>query len=54
MSMDVGLRADNCKVLVNIEQKSPDIAQGVHGHLTKNPKEICAGDKGHMFGYATI
>ncbi|KAK6941131.1 S-adenosylmethionine synthetase, C-terminal [Dillenia turbinata] len=53
VSEDVGLDADNCKVLVNIEQQSPDIAQGVHGHLTKRPEEIGAGDQGHMFGYAT-
>ncbi|XP_004297091.1 PREDICTED: S-adenosylmethionine synthase 3-like isoform 5 [Fragaria vesca subsp. vesca] len=53
VSADVGLDADNCKVLVNIEQQSPDIAQGVHGHLTKRPEEIGAGDQGHMFGYAT-
>ncbi|KAH7863572.1 hypothetical protein Vadar_019301 [Vaccinium darrowii] len=52
-SPDVGLDADHCKVLVNIEQQSPDIAQGVHGHLTKKPEEIGAGDQGHMFGYAT-
>ncbi|KAH0981978.1 hypothetical protein GBA52_009155 [Prunus armeniaca] len=53
VSDDVGLDADNCKVLVNIEQQSPDIAQGVHGHFTKKPEEIGAGDQGHMFGYAT-
>ncbi|KAL0927356.1 hypothetical protein M5K25_001520 [Dendrobium thyrsiflorum] len=53
VSDDVGLDADNCKVLVNIEQQSPDIAQGVHGHFTKRPEEIGAGDQGHMFGYAT-
>ncbi|CAA6662166.1 unnamed protein product [Spirodela intermedia] len=53
ISDDVGLDADNCKVLVNIEQQSPDIAQGVHGHFTKRPEEIGAGDQGHMFGYAT-
>ncbi|KAL0690807.1 hypothetical protein Bca4012_090486 [Brassica carinata] len=53
VSADVGLDADNCKVLVNIEQQSPDIAQGVHGHLTKKPEEVGAGDQGHMFGYAT-
>ena len=49
----MGLDADNCKVLVNIEQQSPDIAQGVHGHFTKRPEDIGAGDQGHMFGYAT-
>ncbi|PQM39131.1 hypothetical protein Pyn_09035 [Prunus yedoensis var. nudiflora] len=48
VSDDVGLDADNCKVLVNIEQQSPDIAQGVHGHFTKRPEEIGAGDQGHM------
>ncbi|KAJ8447124.1 hypothetical protein Cgig2_022853 [Carnegiea gigantea] len=53
VSADVGLDADSCKVLVYIEQQSPDIAQGVHGHLTKRPEEIGAGDQGHMFGYAT-
>merc|ERR1711915_1149261 len=53
ISDDVGLDADHCKVLVNIEQQSPDIAQGVHGHFTKKPEEIGAGDQGHMFGYAT-
>ncbi|KAI3931233.1 hypothetical protein MKX01_040150 [Papaver californicum] len=53
VSDDVGLDADKSKVLVNIEQQSPDIAQGVHGHLTKRPEDIGAGDQGHMFGYAT-
>ncbi|CAI9778970.1 unnamed protein product [Fraxinus pennsylvanica] len=52
-SPDVGLDADNCKMLVNIEQQSPDIAQGVDGNLTKKPEEIGAGDQGHMFRYAT-
>ncbi|CAK9232976.1 unnamed protein product [Sphagnum troendelagicum] len=42
----VGLDADNCKVLMNIEAQSPDIAQGVHGHLTKRPEDIGAGDQG--------
>lgn len=50
-SVDVGLDADNCKVLINVQQQSPDNAQGVHGHLTKKPEEIGAGDQGHMFGY---
>ncbi|VAH76586.1 unnamed protein product [Triticum turgidum subsp. durum] len=53
ISDDVGLDADRCKVLVNIEQQSPDIAQGVHGHFTKRPEDIGAGDQGIMFGYAT-
>jgi S-adenosylmethionine synthetase len=35
---------------VNIEEQSPDIAQGVDA---KTPEEIGAGDQGHMFGYAT-
>ena len=41
---DVSLDADNCKVLVNIKQQSPDIAQGVHDHLAKRLEEIGAGD----------
>lgn len=53
VSEAVGLDADRCNVIVNIEAQSPDIAQGVHGHFTKKPEEIGAGDQGHMFGYAT-
>ncbi|GBG63481.1 hypothetical protein CBR_g38099 [Chara braunii] len=52
-SEDVGLNCDTCKVLVNIEEQSPDIGQGVHGMGTKRPEEIGAGDQGIMFGYAT-
>ena len=52
-SEDVGLDADTCKVLVHIEEQSPDIGQGVHGMGTKTLEEIGAGDQGHMFGYAT-
>eukprot|EP00897_Mesotaenium_endlicherianum_P004529 jgi/Mesen1/4103/ME000216S03360 len=52
-SAAVGLDCDNCKVLVNIEEQSPDIGQGVHGLGTKKPEDIGAGDQGHMFGYAT-
>lgn len=48
-----GLDADNCKVLINVEQQSPEIAEVVHGHLMKKPEEVGAGDQGHMFGYAT-
>ncbi|KAM7262744.1 hypothetical protein ACFE04_000427 [Oxalis oulophora] len=50
---DVGLDADNYKVLVNFEQQSLDIAHGVHDHFTKPPEEIGAGDQGHLFVYAT-
>ncbi|MCO5582824.1 hypothetical protein L7F22_036724 [Adiantum nelumboides] len=50
---DVGLDDDHCKALINIEQQSPYIAQGVHSHFTKKPEEVSAGDQGHMFGYAT-
>ncbi|KAL7127221.1 hypothetical protein ABFS83_14G241100 [Erythranthe nasuta] len=49
----IGLSADDCKIIVNVEQQSADIAETVHGHLTKKPEEIGAGDQGHMFGYAT-
>eukprot|EP00884_Botryococcus_braunii_P007030 jgi/Botrbrau1/16328/Bobra.0066s0095.1 len=52
-SEDVGLDGDTCKVLVHIEEQSPDIGQGVHGLGTKTLEEIGAGDQGHMFGYAT-
>lgn len=52
-SDDVGLDADKCKVLVHLEEQSPDIGQGVHGMGTKTLEETGAGDQGHMFGYAT-
>ena len=52
-SADVGLDADKCKVLVHLEEQSPEIGQSVHGMDTKALEEIGAGDQGHMFGYAT-
>jgi len=52
-SEDVGLNCDTCKVLVHLEEQSPDIGQGVHGMGTKKLEDIGAGDQGHMFGYAT-
>jgi S-adenosylmethionine synthetase len=42
-SEDVGLDADTCKVLVHIEEQSPDIGQGVHGMGTKTLEETGAG-----------
>lgn len=53
VSEQVGLDADNCKVVVHIEEQSPDIGQGVHGMGTKTLEEIGAGDQGIMFGYAS-
>mmetsp|Transcript_4837 Transcript_4837/g.17529 ORF Transcript_4837/g.17529 Transcript_4837/m.17529 type:complete len:397 (-) Transcript_4837:731-1921(-) len=50
---ETGLDGDNCKVLVHIEEQSPDIGAGVHGMGTKALEEIGAGDQGHMFGYAS-
>lgn len=52
-SDDVGLDCDKCKVLVHIEEQSPEIGASVHGMSTKTLEEIGAGDQGHMFGYAT-
>lgn len=45
ISDDVGLDADKCKVLVHLEEQSPDIGQGVHGMGTKTLEEIGAGDQ---------
>lgn len=53
ISEDVGLDGDTCKVLVHIEQQSPEIGASVHGMDTKALEDVGAGDQGHMFGYAT-
>jgi S-adenosylmethionine synthetase len=52
-SDEVGLDADNMKVLLHIAEQSDEIGESVHGMDTKALEEIGAGDQGHMFGYAT-
>lgn len=54
---EVGLDADNCRVMVELNAQSPDIAQGVNASLEAREQDeeeavIGAGDQGLMFGYA--
>ena len=47
----MGIGADQCAVVISIDEQSPDIAQGVDDDASKG-KDIGAGDQGLMFGYA--
>lgn len=46
-----GLDYKTCKIIIEIEQQSPDITQSVF--KDSNEHNIGAGDQGIMFGYAT-
>lgn len=48
---DLGFSADNCSILVNYDEQSPDIAMGVN-ELQGLDLEQGAGDQGLVFGYA--
>ena len=47
----MGIGADQCAVMVTIDEQSPDIAQGVDEDA-ESGKDVGAGDQGLMFGYA--
>ncbi len=51
VSPNLGFDHDSCAVLINIDEQSPDISQGVSAGKGKQ-KEQGAGDQGMMFGYA--
>jgi len=49
-SSDVGFDGSSCRVINELGEQSPDIAQGVNRGA---PEEQGAGDQGLMFGYAS-
>lgn len=46
---ECGFDCDNCKIIIDIKEQSPDIAMGVNAD---DELESGAGDKGMMFGFA--
>ena len=50
-SEEKGLNWEKCSVMLNLEEQQTEIATAVH--VGKKEEELCAGDQGHMFGYAT-
>ncbi|MDB8438050.1 methionine adenosyltransferase [Turicibacter sanguinis] len=57
IAKEIGLDANNCRVMVELNAQSPDIAQGVNESLEAREFDeqeavIGAGDQGLMFGYA--
>ena len=46
-----GFDVENCKVILGLQQQSPDIAQGVNSSYD-DEETLGAGDQGIMFGYA--
>lgn len=50
-SKEKGLDGDKCSIMINVEEQQREIANAVH--VGKKEEELCAGDQGHMFGYAT-
>lgn len=52
---DIGFDGNSCRVIVNLEQQSKEIASGVFNALEgrdKNKQILGAGDQGIIFGYA--